>query len=309
VSTPLRELLAEHRRLESLLMQHQVHLVERRPAAARTAWQAFGDLLLGHIRAEEEVVLPEYEARVTPRRGGEADIFRREHRRLQRFVAEVSAWLDAWGEVQWPTDEVICLVERQKTLKEILEHHDQREGEHLYGGLEKSMAAADQQALLEGFRAAEMRGTGSDSAGQVPDDVPAGKVSAAAAAEQGPGAGPAEPDPGGVPAGSGQAGAALLAAAWLMPLYDELLAGLVRPRADAPWADARRRLDELSRTLQAVPPTSGQAELIQEMADLLDEVTPMKCFPASRGSQVHACWQLLQAARRAAIATAGTNAA
>ena len=120
---------------------------------------------------------------------------------------------------------------------------------------------------------------------------------------------PARPEPGGVPAGGGPAGAALLAAAWLMPLYDELLAGQVRPRADAPWADARRRLDELSRTLQAVPPTSGQAELIQEMADLLNEVTPMKCFPASRGSQVHACWQLLHAARRAARAMSGMNAA
>jgi hypothetical protein len=43
------------------------------------------------------------------------------------------------------------------------------------------------------------------------------------------------------------------------------------------------------------------------MAALLDEVTPMKCFPASRGSQVHACWQLLHAARRAARAAAGMN--
>jgi hypothetical protein len=279
LNRPFPELMDEHQRLERLLLRHQVGLVEGRMVAARTGWNEFRQVILGHIRAEEAVVLPEYEARVTPQRGGDADIFRREHHRLQRFVDEVSAWLDAWDGLPWPATEVIHLVERQRTLKEILEHHDQREAEHLYAGLEKGLSPAEQQELVTRFRSVE--------------------------AQESPG--PREGAGGGdAPLTRGPAGAALLAAVWLTPLYDELVAGSVRPRRDAPWAAARRRLEELSSQLSTPSPVSEQVGLLHEMAELLDDLTPMNCFPVGRASQVHACWQLLHAAGRAAEVAAGT---
>jgi hypothetical protein len=265
-------LMADHQKMEGLLSSHQVHLVERRMVAARSAWGEFATVLLAHLEAEDALVLPEYQARVTPERGGDAEIFRREHRRLQRFAREVSAWLQAWEDLPWPTSEVIYLVERQKTLKELLEHHDQREDQHLYAGLEKAMTTTEQQDLLKRFRHAEAQK--SCSVDLSTDSSGASLV-------------------------SGPATAALLATAWLTPLYDELIAGQVRPRADAPWTEARARLEDLSSALRAAPGVKEQNDLLGQLSSLLDVLTPMNCFPASRGTAVHASWQLLATARRA----------
>ena len=281
MSPPFLALMDEHQRLERLLLEHQVHLVEGRGEAARATWDDFRRVILGHIRAEEAVVLPEYEARIVPQRGGDADIFRREHHRLERFVDEMSAWLDAWAGLPWPATEVIRMVERQKTLKEILEHHDQREGEHLYAGLENGLTVAEQLEMVERFRLVE--------------------------AEVLPGSGEGSEEERLHPP-TGPAGAAQLAAAWLAPLYDELVAGSVRPRRDAPWGAARRRLDDLSSRLSNSAKVSEQVGILHDLAELLDDLTPMNRFSAGRASQVHACWQLFHAAGRAAKASVTRSA-
>jgi len=243
-------------------------------SAADSAWHRFSAALLDHIYGEETVILPAYVSLVSPRRGANASVFRREHERLRRFVAELDAWLAAWHGRVLPPGEIILLVERQKTLKELLEHHDEREEGALYPDLATAMSGIRQQQLLQDFLAAEQQHEAS--------------LRGAAPVSQGP------------------RQAALLAAGWLAPLYEELEEGRSRPRQAAPWGEAAGRLHGLQADL--LKGDGAGTATLAELCDLLDRVTPMKFFPASRASEVHACWQLLQAASRAAAVPAAESA-
>ncbi len=266
MKAPLDDIMAEHLCFQEHLEQHQVHLVEGDREKAALAWERFRRAVLAHIHGEEEVVLPAYVAACTPERGGEPDIFRREHRRLRRMLIELSAWLAAWEGCVCPTTEVILLVEREKTLKDLLEHHDQREDRYLYGALRAAMDGDGQSDLLRRFRLAEA---------DVPQDVETA-------------------------AGSGPARAGRIAAAWLAPVYRQVMDGKARPRVEAPWAAAHARLLELQAALEAGASSHDGEKTLTELAALLDDVTPMKNFPATLTRDVHACWQLFHAARRAA---------
>ena len=266
MNAPLHDIMAEHRQFHELLQEHQVHLVEGGSENAGLAWERFRRALLAHIHGEEEVILPVYEATCSPERGGEPDVFRREHQRLRRMLTELSAWLAAWEGRTWPATEVILLVEREKTLKDLLEHHDQREDRHLYGALRAANSGAGQSDLLRRFRraCAEARLDTETTTG------------------------------------SGPARAGQVAAAWLAPIYQQVMAGKARPRAEAPWGAAHERLIELQAALEIGASVHDEQEILTELAALLDDVTPMKNFPATLARDVHACWQLFHAARRAA---------
>ncbi|TDI47056.1 MAG: hypothetical protein E2P00_01715 [Acidobacteria bacterium] len=266
MNAPLQDIMAEHNRFQELLEEHQVHLVEGDSKRAALAWERFCRALLAHIQGEEDVILPAYETTCKHERGGEPDVFRREHRRLRRMLTELSAWLAAWAGRTWPATEVILLVEREKTLKDLLEHHDQREDRYLYSALRTALDGNGQSDLLRRFRQA--------------------------AAETTPGAE--------TTAGSGPARAGQVAAAWLGPIYRQVMEGRVRPRVEAPWAASHERLLELQAALQAGAGTHEEQEILTELAALLDDATPMKNFPAGLARDVHACWQLFHAARRAA---------
>lgn len=241
---------------------------------AARAWQDFSAALLGHIYGEETVILPAYVSLVSPRRGADASVFRREHQRLRRFVSELDAWLAAWHGRVLPPGEVILLVERQKTLKELLEHHDEREEGALYPDLANAASRTRQQQLLQHFLGAEQQ-----HAAGFGDEVT-------------------------VPHGPRQA--ALLAIGWLAPLYADVTAGNSRPRMPAPWDEAAGRLHALQ--AEIIKGEGAGTATLSELCDLLDRVTPMKAFPVARASDVHACWQLLQAAFRAAAVPSADGA-
>ncbi len=275
VTDILGRLVAAHEGLTAQLRQHQLYLVAGEVEPSGQAWQEFACNLLRHMRAEEDVVLPRYAAEVSPRQGAGVDVFRREHQRLRRFVTELDAWLQLWQGRRPPAAEIILLVERQKTLKEVLEHHDERERTALYPDLESALGGASSADLLAAFTAAE----------EQPLPLP----------ER-----PAAGDP-------AIRHAASLATAWLQPLYREVLAGVRRPRRPAPWsegeAECRRLHEALDTTLHGLALRSALDDLVA----LLETSTPLNAFPAARAVDAHACWHLAAAARRAAAPEAGDD--
>ncbi|MFQ5671267.1 MAG: hemerythrin domain-containing protein [Acidobacteriota bacterium] len=153
-SSFLRALLDEHASLDALFLEHQALLVEGRPAAARRILLDFQASLGGHMRGEEEVILPFYEAHCPVPKGGAARFFHREHDRLRRLVDESAAWLSAWEGLAWPSREVVFLVERQKVFKEVMEHQDERERHFLYPLVEACSNDTSRAELMGRFRTA-----------------------------------------------------------------------------------------------------------------------------------------------------------
>ena len=130
------------------LRRHQDDLVEGRIPAARDGFGAFATEIRRHIDEEEGEMLPIYEERAGRIHGGDADLFRHEHRKIERFLDEIVAALSALD----PADPRarVALIETEYRLKELLLHHDLREKNILYPKLDE-VATPEERARIVGL--------------------------------------------------------------------------------------------------------------------------------------------------------------
>ncbi len=133
-------ILLVHEQIHAGLEAHQCHLVKHGLSvygfrAACLLFQAFGDALRAHIEVENEVLIPLFASECPPQLGCTPEILLAEHSKLLRLVDEMEARLldlqkmpGKSGGPSAPTAlEVVGLIERQRMLKEVLEHHGIRE--------------------------------------------------------------------------------------------------------------------------------------------------------------------------------------
>ncbi len=141
-------LLDVHAELNELFLQHQEALLAGDLVAARGRLLEFQRRLLGHMQAEEEVLLPVY-ARAGAIPGGSPAIFTGEHRRMREFAVRCVGMLD-WLEAH-PADRVRGVLrsfDEHATFKHLLTHHDQREANILYPALDRVTTVTERAALL-----------------------------------------------------------------------------------------------------------------------------------------------------------------
>lgn len=115
-----------HRRLETAFMQHQHRLVLHDFDAAVDAFADFRKELTAHMEAEDEVLLPAHDEIV--QKQWPTTVYRQEHRKITRLLQRVSERLDrkpaaAADDPQW----LIELLDLERKLKHVLEHHEARE--------------------------------------------------------------------------------------------------------------------------------------------------------------------------------------
>ena len=268
----LASLLDLHAGFDAILLDHQRRLVEGGPHESRAALSLFAAGLRAHIRAEDEVILPFYERRASIPKGGAPDYFRAEHRKIERLMAEAEGWMRAWTGLVWPPGEVVLLIEREKLLKEVLEHHDERERTILYPGCD-AVAGEDVAALLERFATV--------AAAEERDRLAAGDAE------------PPEP----------------LACSWLEQALTPVAEGEEAGRRDAAWDEAVGIVRGLLRTLESGPTADLRAGLLEQARERLTTLVPLKAYPPRLATLAHAGLVLLGACQRAAEVRARTAAA
>ena len=131
--------------LESLL-RHQEDLVEGRLAESRDSFALFEAEIRQHIEEEEGEMLAIYEERAGPIHGGDADLFRNEHRKIEKFLDEIAGRLRGLA----PEDPRarVTLIETEYRLKELLMHHDLREKNILYPKLDEVATAEERERIV-----------------------------------------------------------------------------------------------------------------------------------------------------------------
>jgi hypothetical protein len=150
----LAELTAEHAELSRRLQAHQEALVCQDLAAARQSFAAFQAALERHLSAEERALLPHYLPSPPPR-GGAAELFPAEHARIRQLSARAAAAIGAIADDALTPAAVVSLLDRQHSLKHLLEHHADREHQHLGPVLDATPAA---QTLAAACRATFSQG-------------------------------------------------------------------------------------------------------------------------------------------------------
>lgn len=132
-----------HAAIAAALERHRLDAMRCDLTAATRSWTAFASLLQRHIEDEDELVRPIYEAACAiepPARGASIDIVDREHDKLRRHLEEIGAQLAALRSASTPSG-FLALLDRQKVLADLLEHHDLRETDLVYPRVDATASA------------------------------------------------------------------------------------------------------------------------------------------------------------------------
>ncbi len=127
---PIAALGAEHRTLGETLLRHQEALIERRLAEAASLLEAYERELLRHMAFEERHLL----ARCLG--GGAArwpsEVYRAEHRRIRQLLRRSIERLTRARAAPLTAAGLIALLDEERTLKRLVEHHHEREEQALF---------------------------------------------------------------------------------------------------------------------------------------------------------------------------------
>lgn len=145
-----------HQGLEVRLVQHRLALMQCDLPLARSTWEDFAAIMVHHIAVEDACVMPRYIDAVPEDgwpRGAAPFIVDNEHNKIRTWVADIRqalARIEAAG-FDAPERAVHCLqlLDRQKVLHGLLEHHDLRERAFVYPHLETVLTPTDKTEIVQ----------------------------------------------------------------------------------------------------------------------------------------------------------------
>jgi uncharacterized protein with PIN domain len=154
--TPMLDpLLDLHQALEVAFLQHRVALMKGELPRAGFELRRFSAWMRRHIGDENELVLPLYQRRPPPEgyeRGAAPEIFSNEHEKILDHLDRLELAFQALERLAEAPDRLpascLNLLDREKILVDLLEHHDRRERLHLYPTLERNLRIEEKQELL-----------------------------------------------------------------------------------------------------------------------------------------------------------------
>ncbi len=151
------DLLKLHVRLDAIFACHQEALLCSDIERASELLGSYEAKLLPHMRDEEELLLPVYQARAGIVPGGPVELFLGEHRKMRAFLAEFHERLRGMRADQGSRlrRSIIALLDRQFMYKHLVEHHDLREKNILYPWLDRITTEEERSSLIKQCRGLE----------------------------------------------------------------------------------------------------------------------------------------------------------
>lgn len=145
-SDPFETMREQHVALSRLYQQHQEALVTRYWKQAAQFLEEYSARLSRHIEIEERLLLPHCDA-VSAVIRWQAKVYRAEHERIgQLLELNIQHLAQARQRGMTPAG-LIALLDEEKTLKHVLEHHHEREEQGLFAELRLQLPADIRDAL------------------------------------------------------------------------------------------------------------------------------------------------------------------
>jgi uncharacterized protein with PIN domain len=152
----LEPLVDLHQAMEVLFVRHRLALMEADIPRALHMIRRFALCMRRHVEDERELVLPLYEQHAPAEgyeRGAAPSLFEAEHEKILDHLVRLEAATEALtadvGEGDKLRAHCLRLLDREKVLADLLEHHDLRERTHLYPALERLLAEEEKLDLVE----------------------------------------------------------------------------------------------------------------------------------------------------------------
>ena len=148
---PFSALADEHAALTQLFARHQAALVTRAWARAARLLDSHRKRLAQHIELEERYLLPYCPHPKLPNQWP-ARVYSAEHQRILELAGKLSARFAKLRRRGVTTMALIALLDEQKTLKHILEHHHAREELALFATLPQIFSETQRDELAHALR-------------------------------------------------------------------------------------------------------------------------------------------------------------
>jgi iron-sulfur cluster repair protein YtfE (RIC family) len=142
------DFLLVHAQLDELFLEHQRALLRLDLVTAGAALEAYTIELFGHMRDEEDVMIPLYRERAKAPVGGAAEIFLGEHDKMRQYVLLFKEELVKLMAADDLERGVLFLLDSQHLFKRLLVHHDTREKKMLYPLLDQVTTEDERESLF-----------------------------------------------------------------------------------------------------------------------------------------------------------------
>jgi uncharacterized protein with PIN domain len=148
----LEPLVDLHQAMEVLLLEHRLALMRADPSEALKNFRRFAIWMRRHIQDESELILPVYRDLGPHPRGATAEIFEHDHQKILEHLDRTAAAAEALRAQEKAGEPLrvacLALLDRERTLVDLCEHHDRRERAFLYPTLERALEEPAMADLL-----------------------------------------------------------------------------------------------------------------------------------------------------------------
>lgn len=141
----------QHLELRELFMQHQEVLLQARFHEAIASLAHFDARLAVHMSLEEKHLFPEF-AGIDRKTKWDVSLYEMEHEKVKQLYAIISNDLEWLSEQSLNESEtrrnIIALLDKEKTFKGLLEHHEDREVSAMLKELDEQLPESVLQELV-----------------------------------------------------------------------------------------------------------------------------------------------------------------
>lgn len=137
-----------HRQLDEIFFHHQVAIFKCDCNGAKAFLDSFETGLSIHMKEENEILLPLYQERAVPIRGGDTAVFFGEHEKIVEWLGRLKLRLSRIPHSDAQPKDILTLLDDEAHFKKFIEHHTLRENRILYPELERVVTPKEKTGLI-----------------------------------------------------------------------------------------------------------------------------------------------------------------
>ncbi len=138
-----------HREIDDIFFWHQSALLKNDLTAAKNLLTDYENIIMNHMREEEDVLLPLYRERAGQIRGGDWEIFFLEHKKILEWLNRLKLRLSRLNPPLVDTRDLLALLDDEGRFKQYLEHHSLREDRIFYPEIDRVLDEEEKKNLIK----------------------------------------------------------------------------------------------------------------------------------------------------------------
>ncbi len=140
----------QHQELQELFARHQEYLLQSKFDEAKQWLEHFKACQKAHMQIEERYLFPEF-AKIERKSKWDVSLYEKEHTKINQLCENITEDLNWLSEQEFDESQlhrnIIALIDKEKTLKGLNEHHEDREEDAMLKELDEQLEERELKEL------------------------------------------------------------------------------------------------------------------------------------------------------------------